>query len=206
MLFRSGLAYYAFRRMPERKLDVPLTQVKRGDLVVRTFVRGELQAIRSVALSAPNLGATTQITQLAPAGALAQVKDLVLEFDDAELQSSLEEEQLNVEQIDERLKKAEADLRIRRNQDQVDLLKARYGVRRAELEVKRNELVSKIDARKNELTLEETRRALAKLEEDIKSRLQQGEAELAVLQEQRRRAELEVNRVRARLEIGRAHV
>ncbi len=195
----AGMGYYLVRKMPEKKLEIPITQVKRGDLTLRTFVRGELQAVRSVVLSAPNLGASTQITDLAPPGALAQVKDLVVEFDDAELQSSLEEEQLNVTQTDERLKKAEADQLIRRNQDQVDLLRARYAVRRAQLEVQRNELMSKIDARKNELTLEETKQALAKLEDDVKSRLQQGEAELAVLREQRRRAQLEVNRVRTRL-------
>ena len=193
------MGYYMVRKMPEKKLEIPVTKVQRGDLTLRTYVRGELQAVRSVVLSAPNLGATTQITDLAPAGALAQVKDLVVEFDDAELQSSLEEEQLNVTQTEELLKKAEADQLIRRNQDQVDLLRARYAVRRAQLEVQRNELVSKIDARKNDLTLEETKQALTKLEADIKSRLQQGEAELAVLREQRRRAQLEVNRVRTRL-------
>ena len=195
----AGTGYYIIRKMPEKKLETPITQVKRGDLTLRTYVRGELQAVRSVVLSAPNLGASTQITDLAPAGALAQTKDLVVEFDDAELQTSLKEEELNVTQTEELLKKAEADQLIRRNQDQVDLLRARYAVRRAQLEVQRNELISKIDARKNELTLEETKQALAKLEDDVKSRLQQGEAELAVLREQRRRAQLEVNRVRTRL-------
>jgi HlyD family secretion protein len=195
----AGMGYYIIHKMPEKKLEIPITQVKRGDLTLRTFVRGELQAVRSVVLSAPNLGASTQITDLAPPGALAQIKDLVVEFDDAELQTSLKEEELNVTQTEELLKKAEADQLIRRNQDQVDLLRARYAVRRAQLEVQRNELMSKIDARKNELTLEETKQALAKLEDDVKSRLQQGEAELAVLREQRRRAQLEVNRVRTRL-------
>ena len=34
---------------------------------------------------------------------------------------------------------------MRNNQDQVELLKSRYSVRRAELEVKRNELLADID-------------------------------------------------------------
>ena len=57
-----------------------------------------------------------------------------------------------MEQIDEQIKKAQADLAMRNNQDQVELLKARYSVRRAELEVQRNELLSEIDAKKNVLT------------------------------------------------------
>ncbi len=195
----AATGYYLIRSLPERRQEVPVIQVKRGDLVVRTFVRGELRTIRSTLLTAPNLGATAQVTRLAPAGALAQAKDLVVEFDDSDLLASLEDAELEVSQVSENIKKSEADLQIRRNQDQVDLLKARYAVRRAELEVKRNELVSAIDARKNILTLEESKRALAKLEEDIKSRLQQGEAEIAVLKEQRRKAGLDVDRVKSRL-------
>lgn len=195
----AATGYYIVRRLPERKQEVPVVRVKRGDLVVRTFVRGELRAIRSTLLTAPNLGSTAQVTRLAPAGSLAQAKDLVVEFDDSDLLASLEDAELEVNQVGENIKKAEADLQIRRNQDQVDLLKARYAVRRAELEVKRNELVSAIDARKNILTLEESKRALTKLEEDIKSRLQQGEAEIAVLKEQQRKAALEVNRVKSRI-------
>jgi multidrug efflux pump subunit AcrA (membrane-fusion protein) len=195
----AGMGYYLVKRIPERKVEVPVVQVKRGDLIIRSFVRGELRAVRSATLTTPNLGATTQVTRLAPAGALAQAKDLVVEFDDSELVASLEDAELEVAQVSENIKKAEADQASRRNQDQVDLLKARYAVRRAELEVKRNELISRIDARKNELTLEEAKRALAKLEEDVKSRLQQGEAELAVLREQRRKALLEVNRVKTRM-------
>ncbi|HLF80381.1 MAG TPA: efflux RND transporter periplasmic adaptor subunit, partial [Anaerolineales bacterium] len=196
----AGMAYYLVKRIPERKLEVPVVQVKRGELLVRSYVRGELRAVRSSLLTSPNLGSTTQVTKLAPAGALSQAKDLIVEFDDSELLASLEDAELEVAQVSENIKKAESDLAIRRNQDQVDLLKARYAVRRAELEVKRNELVSKIDARKNELTLEETRRALAKLEEDVKSRLQQGEAELAVLREQRRRTSFDVTRVKQRID------
>ena len=76
-------------------------------------------------------------------------------------------------------------------------------MRRAELEVRRNELISEIDARKNVLTLEEARRRKQKLEEDIKNRLQQREAELAVLREQINKAQLDVDRDRRRIEQSR---
>ena len=72
------------------------------------------------------------------------------------MQSRLEEKQLELDQTDEQIKKSQADLAIRNNQDQVELLQAQYSVRRAELEVKRNELLPQIDQRKNELNLEES--------------------------------------------------
>ena len=195
--------YYLVQQIPQEKEDFPLAPVRRGDLVVKTHLRGELQAVRTLSLTAPNLGSATQITQLAPAGALASTSDLIMEFDDSERQAALEDAQLEVDRINEQLKKAQADLEIRKSQDDVELLKARFAVRRAELEVKKNELISAIDARKNVLTLEEAQRREQKLEQDIKSRLQQREAELAVLREQRRKAQIDVDREKRRIDQSR---
>ncbi len=188
-----------FRQLPERQTQVPTTRVRQGDVVIRTYARGELRAVRQAMLVAPNLFGTVQITRLAPLGAFAKEKDLIVEFDDSEVRSRLEEKELELQQIDEQIKKAQADLAIRNNQDQVDLLKARYSVRLAELEVRRAELKSAIDAKKDLLSLEEARRRLKQLESDIKSRLEQAEAEIAVLRERRNRAQLEVRRERQRL-------
>jgi multidrug resistance efflux pump len=192
-------AYAAYKAMPQRQEQIAIARVRRSDVVVKSYARGELRAVRSATLIAPNLFGTVQITRLAPLGALARDKDLIVEFDDSEVNSRLEEKQLEIDQIDEQIKKAQADLNIRNNQDQVELLRARYSVRRAELEVKRNELLPEIDQKKNLLNLEEARRRLKQLEVDIKSRQQQAEAELAVLREKRRKADLEMNRERTRL-------
>jgi HlyD family secretion protein len=191
--------YSVLNSLSGRQTEVATATVRQGDVVIRTFARGELQAIRSVTLTAPNLFGAVQVTRLAPLGSFAREKDLIVEFDDAELKSRLEEKQLEIEQIDEQIKRAQADLAIRNNQDEVDLLRSRYSVRRAELEVKRNELVSPIDAKKNILNLEEARRRLAQLESDIGSRRQQAEAELAVLREQKNKALLELQREQRRL-------
>ena len=191
--------YQLFNSMPQRQASIPTTKVRQGDVVVRSFTRGELRAVRSATLSAPNLFGTVQVTKMAVLGAFAREKDLVVEFDDAEVISRLEEKQLEIDQIDEQLKKSGADLSIRNNQDQVELLRARYAVRRSDLEVKRNELLSVIDAKKNSLTLDESKRRLKQLESDIKSRQEQAQAELAVLMERRNKSILELNRERARL-------
>jgi len=59
---------------------------------------------------APNLLSTVQVTKLAPLGALAkEKKDLIVEFDDSERRTALEEALLEVEQIDEQIKKAQAE-------------------------------------------------------------------------------------------------
>lgn len=198
-----GAAYGAYRYIPqltaERQQSIATAKVQQGEVVVRTFARGELRAVRSATLTAPNLFGTVQVTKLAEIGSFAREKDLVIEFDDAELVSSVEEKQLEIDQIDEQYKKSEADLAIRNNQDQVELLRARYSVRRSELEVKRNELLSPIDQKKNQLNLEEAKRRLSQLQSDIKSRQEQAEAELAVLRERKQKALLEMARAKSRL-------
>jgi len=75
-------------------------------------------------------------------------------------------------------------------QDKVALLKARFDVRRAELEVQKNELVGAIDARKNQLALEGARRVLAELEQDLKSRSASYQATIELAQEKRNKARL----------------
>src|SRR6185295_16285978 len=64
------------------------------------------------------------------------------------------------------------------------------------LEVQRNELLAEIDAKKNLLNLEETKRRLKQLENDIKSRKERAEAEIAVLREQRNKSMIAVRQNR----------
>lgn len=202
LLLVLGLVYGGFKvyeKLPKDKDTFATTTVRKGDFVVRAFTRGELRAIRSATLSAPNLSGQTQITFLAPLGAFAREKDLVASYDDTAVLNRVVESQIELDKIQQQLRKARADLQLSANKDEVDLLVARYAVRRAELEMKRNELISTIDARKNELTMEEAKRRLERLQSDVQSKRVQAEAQIRVLQEQRRKALIELNRDKARV-------
>ena len=191
--------YTFIRDLPKTQQIIATAKVRRGDVIVRSFARGELRAARSATLIAPNLFGTVQVTRLAPLGAFARAKDLIVEFDESEVLSRVEEDDLALEQIDEQIKKAKADLAVSSNQDQVDLLTAQFDVKRAQLEVQRNDLLAEIDQKKNLLTLEEARQHLKQLESDIQSRKKQAEAQLAVLQENRNKSVLESAREKERL-------
>lgn len=191
--------YTFLRDLQHTEQQIATTTVRRGDVVVRSFARGELRAARSATLTAPNLFGTVQVTRIAPLGSFARAKDLIVEFDDSEVRSRVEEDELQLEQIDEQIKKAKADLAVSANQDQVDLLTAQFDVKRSDLEVKRNPLLAAIDAKKNVLSSEEARQHLKQLESDIESRQQQAKAQLAVLQENRNKQVLEHSREKQRL-------
>jgi multidrug resistance efflux pump len=193
----GGYRYY--RSLPERTDQIPTAKVQKGDVVIRAYSRGELRAVRTQTMTAPNLFGTVQVTDLAPVGSLAKEKDLIVEYDDSERQSNLEENKISLQSVDEQIKKAKADLAITQSQDQVTLLRTRYNVRRAELDVQRNPIISEIDGKKNVLTLEQQKRALQQLEADIQARKEQADSQLAVLQEQRNRSLLDISREMQRI-------
>jgi multidrug efflux pump subunit AcrA (membrane-fusion protein) len=77
---------------------------------------------------------------------------------------------------------------------------ARFDVRRAELDAQGNEFISPIDAQKNVLSLEEARRRLAQLEDDVKSRSVTSQASLQVVEEKRKKAELAMQRAQQQID------
>ena len=171
--------------------DVPTGQVKRGDLDMKVHVTGELRATRSEMLTAPPIGGgALQITHLLHTGTPVKKGDLVVEFDPSEQHYKLDQNRSELMQAEQEITKAKADAAVVAAQDKVALLKARFDVRRAELDVQKNELVSTIDARKNELALEQAQRVLAELEQDVKSRSASNQATISLAQEKRNKAKL----------------
>lgn len=171
--------------------DVPTGRVKRGDLDMKVIAIGELKASHSEVLTAPPIGGgALQITHLLHTGSAVKKGDLVIEFDPSEQHYKLEQNRSELLQAEQEITKAKADAAVVAAQDKVALLKARFDVRRAELDVQRNELVSAIDARKNQLALEGAQRVLAELEQDVKSRSISNQATIQLAEEKRNKAKL----------------
>ena len=171
--------------------EIPTATVKQGELDLRVYTTGELQAKNSVTLSAPPVaGASLQITHLLHTGAVVKKGDAVIEFDPTEQHYVLEQSRSELHQAEQDILKAKSDAAVQKAQDDVALLKARYDVRQAELEVQKNELVSSIDAQKNKLALDQAKRALAELEQDIKSHGTTGQTGIDLAQEKWNKAKL----------------
>ncbi len=187
-----GVVAAARRAAPATTGDeIPTGRVKRGDLDMKVYVTGELRASHSEMLTAPPIGGgALQITHLLHTGAAVKKGDLVMEFDPSEQHYKLDQNRSELMQADQEITKARADAAVVAAQDKVALLKARFDVRRAELDVQKNELVSPIDARKNDLALEQAKRVLAELEQDVKSRSASNRATISLAEEKRNKAKL----------------
>lgn len=188
----AGAAVAARRRSPTASSDeVPTTRVIRGDLEMQVYATGELRASHTEMMTAPPIGGgSLEITHLLHTGTPVKKGDLVMEFDPSEQRYTMDQNRSELLQADQEITKAKADAEVTAAQDKVALLKARFDVRRAELDVQKNELVSSIDARKNDLALEGAKRVLAELELDVKSRSASGQATIALAEEKRNKAKL----------------
>lgn len=182
--------------------EITLVQrlVKRGMVELKVYTNGELRSTRSVTLVAPPVGGNLQIVKLAKTGTPVKAGEVVIEFDPSEQEYNLQQNRSELLQAEQEITKSQADAAVLSAQDQVALLKARFDVRRAELDVSRKELDSAIDAKKNLLNLEEAKRRLSQLEEDIQSHASSARASLAVVEEKRNKAQLMMQQARRNIE------
>jgi HlyD family secretion protein len=185
--------------------DIPTAQVKDVDMQLKVFTTGALSTSQSRAITAPPIGGgTLQIVTLARAGQQVHSGEVVLEFDPSQQEYNLGQNRSDLLQAEQEIVKAKADAAVQTAEDQTALLKAKYAVRRAELEVSKNEIVSPIDAQKNQLGLDEAKRALAQLQVDIQSHSASNQAALAISLEKQHKAHLAMDQ--AELNIKNMHI
>jgi HlyD family secretion protein len=191
---------FASRQFKPSQTAIPTTLVKKGDVEITVITPGEFRAPHSAMLVAPQVNGTLQIISMLQTGAKVKPGDIVVEFDPSEQEYNYEQADSQFRQAEQEIVKAKADAAVQAAQDQTALLKAGFDVRRAELEVQRNELLSDIDAKKNNLSLEEAKRRLAQLQIDVKSRSIAGQAGLDVVSARRDAAKLAMQVAKTNIE------
>ncbi|MDX6459270.1 MAG: HlyD family secretion protein [Acidobacteriaceae bacterium] len=180
---------------------IPLAQVKRGDLDLKVHASGELNATHTMMLAAPAVGGgSLQITRLLAGRLPVKKGDVVIEFDPSEQRYKLEQSRSELLQAEQEITKAKADAAVLKAQDKVALLKAHYDVRKAELDVQKKEIVSAIDAAKNDAALKQAKQLLAELERDIESHNKSGQASVYLAQEKYNKSKLEMDQAQQNID------
>jgi HlyD family secretion protein len=184
----------AVPRLPERASGIPTARVVRGSLKLNVHATGELRAGRTITMVTPPVGGALRIVRIVPTGVAVKAGDVVMEFDPADQLYALEQARTDLAEAEQEIVKMKADREVQIAQDAVDLLTARFDVRRAELDAAGNEFVTPIDAQKNLLSLEEAKRRLVQLEADITSRSETSGASMLVVQEKLTKARMAMQR------------
>lgn len=180
--------------LPARRSAVPTAKVIKGPLKLTVYATGELRAGRTMNLMAPPAGGSLRIVKLLPTGSAVKKDDPVIEFDAADQVFAVEQAKSDLAEAEQQIVKMKADTAVTASQDKLNMLTARYDVRRGELNAAGNEFIGAIDAQKNQLTLEESKRRLQQLEQDAGSRTATTVAALAVVEERRNKARMTMTR------------
>lgn len=184
---------------------VPTARPERGDVEVRIHARGDVKPHRAMGLSAPPVGAALQLVRLLPAGSVVRPGDVVMEFDPAGQHETLAQARSDLAEAEQEIRKFEADARVKAAEDALALGQARFDLRLAKTKVSGNEFVGAIEARKNDLALQEAQQKVAQLEEDRRTRAAGNEAALVALQEKRQKAQLAIHLAERQIESMTVH-
>jgi multidrug efflux pump subunit AcrA (membrane-fusion protein) len=166
--------------------------IERRDFVRTLRIHGVIEAVKFHSVAAPRLsgqgGNPMIITRLVAAGRQVKPGDLLAEFDrQSQTKNHLDREAEYRERV-EQIKKKKAEQAAAGARDERELKEAEHAVEKAALDVKRNEILSRIDAEKNDQSLAESRARLDQVRKTIGLRRSVVAAEVRILEIQRDRA------------------
>ncbi|MCL4402279.1 MAG: efflux RND transporter periplasmic adaptor subunit [Acidobacteria bacterium] len=180
---------------------VPTARVKRGDVTVVVTAKGELQGGNSEMLTAPMTGGSDMaITFLRGSGDLVKAGEEVARFDTTEQEFKLKEAEADLAEAEQQLVRAKAENDAAGEEARYSLTGAKTEITLAELEVRRNPLVSSITAQQNNLALEAARDTLSQIQHDMANRQATSAAAIAIQEAARNKARVQAEMARRNIE------
>jgi len=172
---------------------VRTAEIVRGDFVRSMRFHGTVEPVESNPVVAPRLAGqnlnTLVITYLAQPGSAVKPGDLLVEFDrQAQIQDAFDRE-AEYKDFLEQIKKKQATEAAAKATDDTDIKQAEDALGNAQLEMKKNEVISKIDAEKNQETLTQAQANLQQLQETYRLKREAAAADIKVLEIQRDRSD-----------------
>jgi HlyD family secretion protein len=156
-------------------------------------LKGTTEAVQSRSMLAPVLAGqslpTLTIVRLAPGGTRVKAGDLLAEFDRQAQMRDFIDKQAEYQKLVDQLAQEQAKEVAARAKDETELTQAENSLHKAELEVQKDEIVSKIDAEKNQENLQEAKASYDQLRETFDLKRAAAVAAIRILEIQRDRTQ-----------------
>lgn len=166
--------------------------IEKRDFVHTLRVHGTVEAVTSYTVAAPRLSGpglnTMVITRLVPAGSKVKKNDLLVEFDRQAQERNFIDRQAEFRDLEEQIKRKKAEQAIALFRDKTELRQAENAVKTAELELRRNEVISRIDGEKNQQNHEESVARLEAFRDTFELKRKAEQADLRIIEIRRDRA------------------
>ena len=180
--------------------DLPTAEVTRGQFIDAIEIRGDIRPLKSIVLSAPMQSGELQIVKLAKNGTVVKAGDVVIEFDSTTLHRTMQEKQSELRQVEAEIEQATAQASITTEQNQTELMKAKYNIERAKLDLGRGDTVSRIETEQARLSVGDAEQRLRELEAKIESDAASLEADLSNKRQRREKALFDLRHAEAGLQ------
>jgi len=170
-------------------------------------LKGTTEAVEARAILAPLLAgqqvSTLTIVHLTAPGTHVKKGDSLVEFDrQAQMRDSIDK-QAEYQKLVDQVAEEQAKENAARAKDETELKTAEDSLRKAELEIQKAEIVSRIDAEKNQETLDEAKATYDQLHETFDLKRKAAQAAIKILEIQRDRTEQTMLHARANADLMR---
>jgi multidrug efflux pump subunit AcrA (membrane-fusion protein) len=180
--------------------DVPTVDVAKGEFVDYVQLRGSIRPAKSIILSAPMQAGDLQILKLSKSGTAVKAGDVLVEFDATSLRQRMQEKQSELKQSDAEIAQVQAQQKITDEQDQAAVMKAKYDLDRAKLDLGKRDIVSKLEYEQAKLVVADSELKLREAEEKAKSNRTASEADIVAKQRKRDKAKFDLQRAQQGLD------
>ena len=167
---------------PKDRDEIPTTRVRKGKVTIAVSARGELQGGNSEVLTAPMVGGDLPIKSLREPGELVKPGDVVVEFDTTVQEFNLREAQADLAEAEQQVIKAQAEAQASLEEARYQTLATAADVKLAELEVRKNPILSANGARQNDIALEAAKNKQLQAERDFNNKKTTANAGVAIQQ------------------------
>jgi HlyD family secretion protein len=194
-----GIGGFAMATRAGAVPDVPTVGVTKGEFVDYLQVRGDIRPAKSIVLAAPMQAGELQIVKLAKNGGAVKAGDMLVEFDGTSLRQRMQEKQSELKQADAEIAQVQALQRITLQQDDTAVMRAKYEVDRAKLDLRKGDLVSKLEYEQAKLLLADAEQKFRESQQKATSDKTGADADVMGKRRKREKAQFDLERAQVGL-------
>jgi len=188
-------AAVAINALGDTPPNVTTVDVTHGDFVDFIQIRGDIRPAKSIVLDAPlQSGGDLQITKLVKNGATVKKGDILVEFDATTLEQRLAERRSDLKSAEGEIEQVQAQQKINAEERKTAILKAKYDVERAKLDLNKRDLISQVEYQEAKLALADAEQRQKETEAKELSAAAAAQADLVGKQRKRDKAKFDVER------------
>jgi hypothetical protein len=145
--------------------------VKESEFVEVQQFRGEVKALRSIAITAPSEAGELQVVDYRQRRSAGQKGDVIVVFDKTKTEQELAQHRSSLKTAQAEIEQVRAEARLTTEADVTAVMKARYQVEATRLEAGKQEIVSRIEGEKAKLNVSDAEQRLREAEQKQASNL-----------------------------------